>query len=74
MKQHGSKYFTHNPTLPTPGVGSKGQNSSFPEKKKDSRKQQHSSKYSARRPPPPDPREWGQNSAFQNMVILQIKL
>ena len=62
------------PPPPSPPQGGvKRSKFNFSRKKRELRKQQHSSKYSARRPPPPDPREWDQNSAFQNMVMLQIK-
>ena len=65
MQQHGSKYFAdpYPPIPPSPGVGSKGQNSTFSEHRHvayriigNHKMQQHGSRYFADPyPPPPIP-------------------
>ena len=81
MQQHGSKYFARRPPFPPwprpQGDGVKWSKFNFfrtwsccISNYRESRMQQHGSKYFARRP-------WGskgQNSTFQNIIMLHIKL
>ena len=83
MQQHGSKFLTRAPLTPSPDPGVKWSKFNFSRTWSDcipneieSRMRKQGSIYFARRPPPTpnQPRGWGQNELFQNMVMLHINL
>ena len=75
MQQPGSKHFPADPpSQPHPDLPGVVSVVMLHIKLKRMRMQQHGRKYFARRPPTPDPGGRGQNSFFQNIVMLHIKL